>query len=217
METFGIFASAKSERIVSAYKSYFRDFIQSLTEAEARKVFYVIDMLKTQERINSKFVKYLRDEIYELRVEHNGNIFRVFFIFDEGNVVMLFNGFQKKTQKTPQREIDMAIRLKKNIMQERNDIMSVDAMMDERFGKVGTPEREAFRKEAYAYCVGQIIREARKREKVTQQELAQRMGTNKSYISRIEKGSVEPGAGMFLRILGALGLRFEVLQASSCR
>jgi ribosome-binding protein aMBF1 (putative translation factor) len=90
--------------------------------------------------------------------------------------------------------------------------MSVDAMMDERYGKVGTPEREAFRKEAYAYCVGQIISDARKREKVTQQELAQRVGTNKSYISRIENGSVEPGAGMFLRILSALGLRFEVLQ-----
>ena len=84
-------------------------------------------------------------------------------------------------------------------MQERNDIMSVDAMMDERYGKVGTPEREAFRKEAYAYCVGQIISDARKREKV-------------SYISRIENGSVEPGAGMFLRILSALGLRFEVSQ-----
>ena len=98
------------------------------------------------------------------------------------------------------------------IMQERNDIMSVDAMMDERYGKVGTPEREAFRKEAYAYCVGQIISDARKREKVTQQELAQRVGTNKSYISRIENGSVEPGAGMFLRILSALGLRFEVSQ-----
>ena len=55
-------------------------------------------------------------------------------------------------------------------MQERNDIMSVDAMMDERYGKVGTPEREAFRKEAYAYCVGQIISDARKREKVTQQD-----------------------------------------------
>ena len=40
-------------------------------------------------------------------------------------------------------------------------------MMDERFGKVGTPEREAFRKEAYAYCVGKIISDARKREKVT--------------------------------------------------
>jgi len=51
------------------------------------------------------------------------------------------------------------------------DIMSVDAMMDERHRKVGTPEREAFRKEAYAYCVGQIISDARKCEKVTQQEL----------------------------------------------
>ena len=98
---------------ISAYKTYFRDFIQSLTEAEARKVFYVIDMLKTQERVNAKFVKYLRDEIFELRAEHGGNIFRVFFIFDDGNVVMLFNGFQKKTQKTPEKEINKAIQLKK--------------------------------------------------------------------------------------------------------
>lgn len=60
--------------------------------------------------------------------------------------------------------------------------------------------------------VGQIIYESRKRVKVTQQELAQRVGTNKSYISRIENGSVEPGAGMFLRILSALGMRFEVSQ-----
>ena len=97
-------------------------------------------------------------------------------------------------------------------MQDRNDIMSVEALMDERYAKVGTPEREAFRKEASAYCVGQIISDARHRETVTQQASAQRVGTNKSYISRIENGSVEPGAGMFLRILSALGLRFEVSQ-----
>ncbi len=48
----------KAERTILAYKNYFRDFICSLTEAEARKVFYVIDMLKTQERVNAKFVKY---------------------------------------------------------------------------------------------------------------------------------------------------------------
>jgi len=93
------FAIIKKERTISAYKTYFLDFINSLTDAEAKKVFYVIDMLKTQERINAKFVKYLRDEIYELRAEHCGNIFRVFFIFDNGNVVMLFNGFQKKNAK----------------------------------------------------------------------------------------------------------------------
>ena len=103
----------KCERTILAYKTYFRDFINTLSDIEARKVFYVIDMLKTQERVNAKFVKYLRDEIFELRAEHNGNIFRVFFIFDEGNVVMLFHGFHKKTQKTPQSEINKAIQLKK--------------------------------------------------------------------------------------------------------
>ena len=59
-------------------------------------------------------------------------------------------------------------------MQQRDDIMSVDAMMDERYGKVGTPEREAFRKEAYAYCVGQIISDARKREPTSRISLALR-------------------------------------------
>ena len=113
MKTLCTFADMKGERKILAYKSYFKDFVESLTDTEARKVFYVIDMLKTQERINTKFVKYLRDEIYELRAEHSGNIFRVFFIFDDGNIVMLFNGFQKKTQKTPQSEITKAIQLKK--------------------------------------------------------------------------------------------------------
>ena len=100
------------ERTIFAYKTYFKDFIMSLTDAEVRKVFYVIDMLKTQERLSAKFVKYLREGIYELRAEHGSNIFRVFFIFDGKNVVMLFNGFQKKSQKTPNSEIEKAIRLK---------------------------------------------------------------------------------------------------------
>ena len=63
-------------------------------------------MLKVQERVSSKFVKYLREELYEIRAEYGGNIFRVFFIFDDGNIVILFNGFQKKTQKTPPSEIE---------------------------------------------------------------------------------------------------------------
>ena len=119
LKTFCIFAPMKDERIILAYKNYFRDFIQSLTDVEARKVFYVIDMLKTQERVNAKFVKYLREEIFELRAVQGGNIFRVFFIFDEGNVVMLFNGFQKKTQKTPEKEINKAIQLKKEYYAEK--------------------------------------------------------------------------------------------------
>ena len=59
-----------------------------------------------------KFVKLIRDGIYELRTEYGGNIYRVFFIFDDGKIVVLFNGFQKKTQKTPTKEIDKALKIK---------------------------------------------------------------------------------------------------------
>lgn len=96
-------------------------------------------------------------------------------------------------------------------MQTNNsNIHSFDDVLDKMYGAVGTPEREQFRREAYSYCVGEIIHDARKKEKVTQEELAQRVGTNKSYISRIEKGLIEPGTGLFLRIISALGLRMEI-------
>jgi phage-related protein len=102
----------KTERKVSAYKHYFLDFILTLNEGASKKVFYSIDMLKTQSRISSKFAKYIRDGLYELRAEYDGNIYRVFFCFDEGNIVILFNGFQKKSQQTPESEIKQAIKLR---------------------------------------------------------------------------------------------------------
>ena len=64
------------------------------------------------DRLPVKFVKHPRDGIFELRTEYEGNIYRVFFIFDEGNIVVLFNGFQKKTQKTPQNELEKALKIK---------------------------------------------------------------------------------------------------------
>lgn len=97
-------------------------------------------------------------------------------------------------------------------MQQRNDISSFDAILDAKYGAAGTAEREAFRKEAASYCVGQIILDARKREHMTQSDLAKRVGTDKTYISRIEKGVIEPGAGMFFRIIGALGLRVDIVR-----
>ena len=66
---------------------------------------YVLDVLKVQERVNERFVKYIREGVYEIRASHDGNIYRAFFIFDEGNIVLLLNGFQKKSQKTPSKEI----------------------------------------------------------------------------------------------------------------
>lgn len=97
-------------------------------------------------------------------------------------------------------------------MEGRNDITSFDAVLDAKYGKVGTEEREQFRKEAAAYCVGQIIYDARKQEHMTQAALAERVGTDKTYISRIEKGVIEPGAGLFLRIIDALGLKVDIVR-----
>ena len=102
----------KKERSISAYKDHFTNFYSTLKSEEQKKIDYVLDMLKTQERVNTKFVKFLRDELYEIRAEYNSNIFRVFFIFDDGNIVVLFHGFQKKTQKTPDKEIQKALKLK---------------------------------------------------------------------------------------------------------
>jgi DNA-binding XRE family transcriptional regulator len=99
-----------------------------------------------------------------------------------------------------------------NIMTTKDDITDISLEMDNLYGKAGTPEREQFRREAYAYCMGQIIHDARKSEKITQAELANRIGTDKSYISKIEKGLVEPGVGTFYRIIDALGLRVEIVK-----
>ena len=93
-----------------------------------------------------------------------------------------------------------------------NEIRSISEEMDNLYGKVGTPEREAFRREAYAWYMSQILHDARKSEKITQQELASRIGLNKSYISKIENGSIEPGIGTFYRIIDALGLRIDIVK-----
>lgn len=91
-------------------------------------------------------------------------------------------------------------------------IQSYDAVLDQKYGAVGTPERDAFRKEAYAYYLGQIIREARKEERITQSELARRIGANKSYISRVENGLIDPTISTVYSIITALGLRIEIVK-----
>lgn len=99
-------------RKIITYGGYFEAFMSTLTEKEQRKVDYVISLLATQNRLPSKFMKHIGDGLYELRVMWEGNIYRVFFIFDEANVVVLFSRFHKKTQKTPLSEIEKATIIK---------------------------------------------------------------------------------------------------------
>mgnify|MGYP001657313112 CR=1 FL=1 len=67
-----------SEREILYYKKYFIDFFMSLDDGAKKKIAYVLDMLKTQQRLNKNFVKLVRDGVYELRAGHNGNIYRAF-------------------------------------------------------------------------------------------------------------------------------------------
>lgn len=100
------------ERKIKTYGGYFERFMETLTRRTQEKIKYGLLLLKTQDRLPVKFVKHIRDGIFELRTEFESNIYRIFFIFDDGNIVVIFNGFQKRTQKTPQVEIEKALKIK---------------------------------------------------------------------------------------------------------
>ncbi len=100
------------KRKIITYGGYFEQFIGTLSFKERTKLDYVLSLLGTEDKVPLKFIKLIRDGLYELRVEYQSNIYRVFFIFDEGCIVVLFNGFQKKSQKTPQSEIKKALKIK---------------------------------------------------------------------------------------------------------
>ncbi|MBV3470716.1 helix-turn-helix domain-containing protein [Bacteroides stercoris] len=93
-----------------------------------------------------------------------------------------------------------------------HQIVDYDVVLDAKFGKEGSPERAKAEDDAYAFYTSQILLDARKEAKMTQSELAKKVGTNKSYISKIENGLIEPGAGLFFRIIDALGLRVDIVK-----
>lgn len=88
-------------------------------------------------------------------------------------------------------------------------VVDYDAVLDAKFGAEGTESRIDAEEKALAFYNGQLIEDARKKVKITQAELARRIGSNRSYISRIEKGVTEPKASTLYRIMNALGFRIE--------
>jgi len=101
-------------RILEPYKNYFWDFYNSLQLKVKDKVDYVLQIVISQERIPAKFFKHLEDGIYEIRMEVKSDIYRIFTFFDDNKLVILLHGFQKKTQKTPRKEIVQAKKLRKD-------------------------------------------------------------------------------------------------------
>jgi len=108
-------------RQIIYFKDYFFDFFEQQTEKVKEKIDHVLFVVTVANRIPQKFFQHLEGSngLYEIRVEFQGNIYRIFCCFDEGQVVILFNGFQKKTQKTPSGELEKAVKIMNEYFDEK--------------------------------------------------------------------------------------------------
>ena len=125
-------------------------------------------------------------------------------------MILLFNGFQKKSQKTLRKEIKLARTLKNEYFILKNNwdmkkenitkICDFDELLDLKYGEKGTDKREQFESRAKYFIISEILREARKEANMTQEQLAEKIGTKKSYISRIENGKCDIQLSTLYRI-----------------
>lgn len=108
-------------RTIMFYENHFIKFYQDQNDKVKGKIQQVFELIKQVDHVPEKFLKHLSgtDGLYEIRVEYQSKIYRIFCCFDEGKLVILFNGFQKKTQKTPKNELDKAIELKREYFQQK--------------------------------------------------------------------------------------------------
>ena len=112
----------KTARQVVVYKDYFLTFFAQQERKVQDKIVKILDIIEHLDRIPESYLKYISetDGLYEIRVQLGRRIFRIFCFFDGINVVILLTGFQKKTQKTPTKEIQRAQRLKREYDDEKN-------------------------------------------------------------------------------------------------
>lgn len=102
-------------RKIIIHGDYFAEFYDRQTSPVRQKINYVLNLVRIEEHIPSRFFRNIESVsgLFEIRIEMESNIFRIFCCFDEGQLVVLFNGFQKKTQKTPPKEIEKATAIMK--------------------------------------------------------------------------------------------------------
>lgn len=111
----------KSNRKIKFHGRHYLDFYEQQTAAVQKKIDYVLVLVQTVNQVPEKFLKHMTGTkgLYEIRVEVGSNIYRIFCCFDKGNLVILFNGFQKKTNKTPQGELEEAEKLMKEYFEQK--------------------------------------------------------------------------------------------------
>jgi phage-related protein len=108
-------------RDIFYYENYYLEFFNKLRPEVQKKFNWTLQLIATLDRIPEKYFKHLTGTsgLYEVRVEVGSDIYRVFCFFDKGQLVVLVNGFQKKTKKTPKAEIELAEKIKKQYFDEK--------------------------------------------------------------------------------------------------
>jgi phage-related protein len=111
-------------RKITFYKNYFQDFFATQTKKVKAKIVWTLDLVEDLQRVPETYLKHIENTegLYEIRVQLGSDIFRIFCFFDRGQLVVLANGFQKKTQKTPKKEIEMALKIKAEYESEMRSI-----------------------------------------------------------------------------------------------
>lgn len=101
-------------RKITFFKDYFQVFFSKQSKKVKAKIVWTFDLIEDLQRVPETYLKHIEntDGLYEIRVQLSSDIFRIFCFFDHGQLVVLVNGFQKKTQKTPRKEIELALKLK---------------------------------------------------------------------------------------------------------
>ncbi|MBK6642409.1 MAG: type II toxin-antitoxin system RelE/ParE family toxin [Bacteroidetes bacterium] len=112
----------KTERKIIFYKHYFLEFYLNQKLKVQEKIEYTFKIIRTVDKVPKKFLDHITgtDGIYEIRVAVGNDIFRIFCCLDKGKLVVLFKGFQKKTQKTPKQDLEIAEKLKKEYFECKN-------------------------------------------------------------------------------------------------
>lgn len=95
------------KRQITFHEHYFTDFYLHHDEKVQEKIEYVFKILKTVQNVPKKFLEHIKETngLYEIKIEFESNIYRIFCCFDKGNLVVLFNGFQKKSQKHQKKKL----------------------------------------------------------------------------------------------------------------
>ena len=111
----------QNQRTIIFYKNYFDEFFVKQRDKVKAKIVWTFDLIEDLEKVPETYLKHMENTegLFEIRVQQGSDIFRIFCFFDKGQLVVLANGFQKKTQKTPKKEIDKALKIKKEYESEK--------------------------------------------------------------------------------------------------